>query len=120
MIEDKAKERALPVGNVSDDNDILDHKDKLFCPKYKVFAYSKKQLIESQRFTLKIIVENCASGLFTLHSSLFTFFTFLTLLRSVKKSLFPITTFLHHRQRHRIVMLYFPEFTGDIKQRISN
>ena len=40
LIEGKAEERALPFGNVSDDNEAIDHKEKLFCPKYKVFGYS--------------------------------------------------------------------------------
>ena len=40
LIEGKAEERALPFGNESDDNETIDHKDKLFYPKYKVFGYS--------------------------------------------------------------------------------
>ena len=40
LIEGKAEERALPFGNVIDDNEAIDHKDKLFCPKYKGFGYN--------------------------------------------------------------------------------
>ena len=40
LIEDKVEARALPVGNVIDDNKAIDYKEKLFFSKYKVFGYT--------------------------------------------------------------------------------